>query len=254
MRHTGLKHDGAQVHATIRCNSRRVRRHRRRLQLAVAQPAGRLVVAGGRWQFIDARWLAASLWASPWARTRGARRQWPQELQRVLVEAVAAHDFTAAHEALSAMVQRQPLLGSRSVGPATMLRLCPSGSLALCEMLTAVSGNTSIHHALFQIPTSLATSNYIAQISNGLSTPSHDGDWVTLRIFASPDQPTLTHTGVSDCASGSRSGSRSSATGMPHSLTNLTGNRLLTETRDRAIFSLGAHTQSGLNLKWGTLV
>lgn len=105
-----------------------------------------------------------------------------EELRRVLISAVTEQDFAAARNALDGLEQAS----ATRAAVATYLRLTPSSG-GPTVMLTAVSGNTTTYHALFELPTTLAPDTYSAEISSGLSTPSHE--WAPLESFYSPELP-----------------------------------------------------------------
>eukprot|EP01046_Picozoa_sp_COSAG06_P020567 COSAG06_NODE_1510_length_9237_cov_9.498140_5_plen_431_part_00 len=103
------------------------------------------------------------------------------DLKRELDELLAEGDFDGASELLARMQVEASVL--RGVTAATKLRLTPKASGSPPILITAT--NASEYDAWFDLPASLPTGDYAAEITNGLSTTSC-GTWQPLEMFLRP--------------------------------------------------------------------
>lgn len=110
-----------------------------------------------------------------------------QALEEQVAAAVIAHDYNAAESALARLKALESTNNSTSLTN-TVLRLVPKTTSSNADVLMLNPVNVTEFDALFKVPHDLPVGEYNAEISNGLSTSSHNG-WVALQYFESPTIP-----------------------------------------------------------------
>jgi hypothetical protein len=113
-------------------------------------------------------------------------------LEVAIGESVSKKDFDTARELL-VQLESESILGTAAAASRrnTRIRLTPTSGEQSSEPIeiTATPSNTSEYQALFQLPKSLATGTYTAEISNGLISPATKSEWVQMEMFSTPAQP-----------------------------------------------------------------